>query len=119
MFSASLTTWATIITTTESLAKEHDQYSAALTAQVADTLKSISTRYEDFRKRHESLNARFVAERDSVYSDLKKSKSGYDSECKEVEDKRAKVDKSFDSSKAKAEKSYRAELTEMSNIKVG
>lgn len=53
-----------------------------------------------------------------MYSDLKKSKSSYDSECKEVEDKRAKVDKSFDSSKAKAERSYRAELTEMSNVKV-
>lgn len=113
-----MTTWATIITTTESLAKEHDQYSTALTVQVADTLKAISTRYDDFRKRHESLNTKIVAEREGVYSDLKKSKNSYDSECKEVEDKRAKVDKSFDSSKAKAEKSYRAELTEMSNIKV-
>lgn len=100
------------------MAKEHDYYSSALTTQVADTLKSISTRYEDFRKRHEALNVKIVAERDGVYSDLKKTKSSYDSECKDVEEKRAKVDKSFDSGRAKAEKSYKAELTEMNNFKV-
>lgn len=101
------------------LAKEHDQYSTALSAQVADTLKSIAARYDDFRKRHESLNAKILAERDGVYSDLKKTKASYDSECKGVEEKRARVDKSFDSGRAKAEKSYQAELTEMNNFKVG
>lgn len=113
-----MTTWTTIITTTESLAKEHDTYSNALLAQVADSLKSISSRYDDFRKRHESLNTKIVAERESVNNDLKKSKASYDSECKGVEEKRVKVDKSFDSGRAKAEKAYSQELTEMNNIKV-
>lgn len=59
-----------------------------------------------------------MADRDGVYSELKKSKGSYDAECKQVEDKRAKVDKAFDSSKTKAEKSYSQELIEMHNIKV-
>lgn len=115
--SASLTTWTTILTTTEALAAEHDTLSNALNTQVADVFKSLATRYEDYRKRHESLFARLLAERDSVYSELKKSKVQYDAECKEVEEKRQKVDKSYDASKAKAQKSYQAELVEMNNVK--
>jgi len=116
--SASLTTWATILTTTEALAAEHDTFSTALNTQVADVLKFIATRYEDYRKRYESLSQKLASERDSVYSDLKKAKNGYDVECKGVEEKRQKVDKSYDSSKAKAQRSYETELVEMSNVKV-
>lgn len=58
-----------------------------------------------------------MTERDSVYSDLKKSKTEYDAECKTVEERRQKVDKSYDSSKPKAEKAFRAEQAEMNNSK--
>jgi hypothetical protein len=118
-FSASLTTWTTILNTTELLATEHDTLSNSLTTEVADTLKSLSTRYDDYRKRHESLAQKLLSERDGVYSDLNKCKSKYDSECKDVEEKRQKVDKSYDSSKTKAQKSYQNELVEMNNVKVG
>ncbi|RPB00101.1 hypothetical protein L873DRAFT_1681392, partial [Choiromyces venosus 120613-1] len=115
--SASLTTWTTILTTTESLSKEHDNFATCLSNQVCDSLKSIATRYEDYRKRHESFAAKLLAERDSVYADLKKSKDTYDTTCKVVEEKRAKVDKSYDAAKPKAEKSYQTQLTEMNNVK--
>ncbi|KAI5786205.1 hypothetical protein FPQ18DRAFT_349328 [Pyronema domesticum] len=115
--SASLTTWTTILNTTELLATEHDTLSNSLTTEVADTLKSLSTRYDDYRKRHESLAQKLLSERDGVYSDLNKCKSKYDSECKDVEEKRQKVDKSYDSSKTKAQKSYQNELVEMNNVK--
>jgi chaperonin cofactor prefoldin len=116
--SASLTTWTTILTTTEQLASEHDAFSTALNAQVADVLKNLATRYDDYRKRYESLSTKLLEERDKVYDDLKKAKSTYDLECKGVEEKRQKVDKSYDSSKTKAQKSYQNELAEMSNVKV-
>ncbi|KAI5779096.1 hypothetical protein EDC01DRAFT_672062 [Geopyxis carbonaria] len=115
--SASLTTWTTILTTTEALASEHDALSVALSTQVCDVLKNIGVRYDDFRKRHESLSTKLLSERDGVYGELKKSKAEYDSECKHVEEKRQKIDKSYDSSKGKAERSYQNELTEMSNVK--
>lgn len=70
-----------------------------LVTQVADPLKEIGTRYDDFRKRHESLANKLTAERDSAYSDLKKTKEKYDAQCKEVESARVKAEKSYDSSK--------------------
>ncbi|KAF8538024.1 hypothetical protein BDD12DRAFT_743025 [Trichophaea hybrida] len=115
--SASLTTWTTILTTTEALAAERDAFSTALTTQVADVLKSLATRYDDYRKRHESLSQKLLAERDGVYGDLKKTKVSYDAECKEVEEKRQKVDKSYDAGKTKAQRSYQTELVEMNNAK--
>jgi hypothetical protein len=81
-------------------------------------LKSLATRYDDYRKRYESLSTKLLEERDKVYGELKKAKSNYDLECKGVEEKRQKVDKSYDASKAKAQKSYQNELVEMSNVKV-
>lgn len=79
-------------------------------------IKNIATRHEDYRKRHESLALKLLAERDGVYSELKKAKTAYDMECKEVEEKRQKMDK--DASKGKAQRSYQSELMEMNNIKV-
>ena len=49
---------------------------------------------------------------------MKKSKDSYDATCRVVEEKRAKVDKSYDAAKPKAEKSYQTQLAEMNNVKV-
>ncbi|TGZ85498.1 FCH-domain-containing protein [Ascodesmis nigricans] len=115
--SASLTTWTTILTSTEQLASEHDSLSTSLSLQVCDVLKAIQARYDDFRIRHEKLAQKLVTQRDEMYGDLKKSKTEYDNVCKMVEEKRQKIDKSFDASRSKAEKAYRAEQLEMNNIK--
>lgn len=73
--------------------------SSELLNQVAEPLKDIATRYEDFRKRHEALAVKLQQERDSVNSDLKKTKDKYDAQCKEVEAARVKVEKSNDGTK--------------------
>ncbi|KAG0633344.1 hypothetical protein HOY80DRAFT_992138 [Tuber brumale] len=115
--SSSLTTWTTILSATEYVSREHDNFAACLSNNVCDSLKSIATRYEDYRKRHESFAAKLLAERDSVYSDLKKSKDSYDATCRVLEEKRAKIDKSYDAAKPKAEKSYQTQHIEMNNVK--
>lgn len=97
--SASLVTWTSILNSTEILSKEHETLSSELLNQVADPLKDISTRYEDFRKRHEALALKLQQERDSAYSELKKTKEKYDAQCKEVEAARVKVEKSYDAGK--------------------
>lgn len=79
-------------------------------------VKNIAGRHDDYRKRHELLALKLQAERDSVFSDLKKAKLAYDAECKEVEEKRQKLDK--DATRSKAQRSYQAELVEMNNVKV-
>lgn len=56
-------------------------------------------------------------ERDSTYSDLKKTKAKYDAACQEVENKRKKAESAFDYSKAKAQNSYQQQLLEMNNAK--
>lgn len=114
-----MTTWTTILSNTEQLATEHDNLSGALTLKVCNVLEAIRARYEDFRVRHEALAKKLVAQRDEVYADLGKTKEKYDGACKLVEERRQKVDKSFDASKGKAQKAYIAEQSEMANVKVG
>lgn len=115
--SASLTTWTTILTTTEALAGEHDALAGALTGQVADALRSLSGRYDDYRRRYEALAHRLATERDGVYADLKKAKTAYDAACREVEDRRLKADRSQDAAKSKAQRAFQTELGEMNNVK--
>ncbi|RPA85601.1 actin polymerization protein Bzz1 [Ascobolus immersus RN42] len=115
--SASMTTWSRILTATESLGKEHETLATQYSTDIADTLKALADRYEDFRKRHEKLSTKMLEERDKVYSDLKKTKATYDTQCKAVESARAKTDKAMDGGKGKAEKAYSLEVAEMNNIK--
>lgn len=116
--SASLTTWTTQLSVLESRAAEHDRYSSELILQLADPLKSIAARYEELRKSHTEYAAKLERERDSSYSDLKKTKGRYDGACQEVENRRKKTESSFDHGKNKAQSAYQQQLTEMHNVKV-
>ena len=114
-----MTTWTTILSVLESRATEHDRYSVELISQVADPLKNIATRYEELRKSHAEYAAKLERERDSSYSDLRKSKGRYDGACQEVENRRKKTESSFDHGKGKAQSAYQQQLLEMHNVKVG
>ncbi|KAK9479830.1 hypothetical protein V1514DRAFT_327490 [Lipomyces japonicus] len=115
--SASLVTWTEILTQTENIANERDRLSDELTLQVADQLRGLQNRYEDFRKRHVAFDDQLIEERDEVYSELKKSKQTYDASCQVVENSRQKVEKSYDSSKNKANKNYELHQLDMNNAK--
>ena len=56
-------------------------------------------------------------ERDTVYSDLKKTKGKYDASCQEVENRRKKAESAFDYSKSKAQNAYQQQITDMNNVK--
>ena len=116
--SASLTTWTTQLTTLESRASEHDRYSSELLLQVADPLKSIANKYEEIRKSHAEFAVKLEKERETSYSDLKKTKGRYDGACQEVENRRKKIESSFDHGKQKAQNAYQQQLVDMRNIKV-
>ncbi|KAF3915046.1 hypothetical protein ABW21_db0203000 [Orbilia brochopaga] len=115
--SASMTTWNSLITTTEIISQEHDKLANDMVAKCADTLKVLNSRYEAFRLQHEKFEKRLVAERDAQYSELRKTKTSYDATCKELEGKRVKVDKAFDSGRGRAQKGYDHQMAEMHNIK--
>lgn len=114
---ASLMTWTKQLNTVESRAAEHERYSTELITQLADPLKILGTRYEDLRKRHADHAVKLEAERDAAFNDLRKIKTKYDSSCQELENKRKKVESSFDFSKVKAQNAYQQQILDMNNAK--
>lgn len=116
--SASLTTWTVQLSTVEARAAEHDRFSSELLQQVADPLKNIATKYEEIRKSHAEYALKLEKERDISYGDLKKSKGRYDGACQEVENRRKRIDPSFDHGKSKAQNAYQQQLVDMHNVKV-
>ncbi|KAK7206037.1 hypothetical protein BZA70DRAFT_121811 [Myxozyma melibiosi] len=115
--SASLVTWTDILTQTENMANEHDRLSSELSLQVADQLRGLQSRYEEFRRKHVTFNEKLDEERDLVYSELKKMKTQYDSSCQIVENSRTKAEKSFDNSKSKATRHFEQNQLDMNNSK--
>ncbi|KAJ4133404.1 Protein BZZ1 [Fusarium equiseti] len=113
--SASLTTWATQLTTVETRAGEHDKYANNLISQVAEPLKFFGGRFEELRKRHSDYATKLEQERDSQYAALAKTKGKYDNVCQEVEAKRKKTEAHFD--KAKTQNAYQQQILEMNNAK--
>ncbi|PGG97790.1 hypothetical protein AJ79_09088 [Helicocarpus griseus UAMH5409] len=115
--SASLTTWSTQLSTIEAEAADRDRYGSDLIIQVAEPLKQAATRFEELRKSHADYAAKLEKERDATYSDLKKTKGKYDGACQEVENRRKKMESSFDHSKQKAQVAYQHQILEMNNVK--
>lgn len=114
--SASMTTWTTQLNTLEKRAEEHDRFSANLLSTLAEPVRNLAARSEDLRKQHAEYAAKLEKERDSVYADLKKTKTKYDGTCSEVESRRKKTESGFD--KAKAQNQYHQQLGEMRIAKV-
>ncbi|KAJ9244974.1 hypothetical protein DTO169E5_1355 [Paecilomyces variotii] len=114
---ASLTTWSAQLTAVEAHAAERDRFGTELVAQVAEPLKVAAVQYEDLRKCHADYYAKLEKERDASYGDLKKVKGKYDAACQEVENRRKKMESSFDHGKAKAQNAYQQQILEMNNVK--
>ncbi|KAF2229475.1 FCH-domain-containing protein [Viridothelium virens] len=111
--SASMTTWATQLSTIEQTAAEHEKLATQLVASIADPIKHAQNRYEELRKLHVEYAGKLEKERDSSYAELRKVKGKYDNVCQEVENRRKKTDTSFDHSKAKAQGAYHQQLSDM------
>lgn len=117
--SASMTTWTVQLTTLETRAAEHERFSTQLISSLAGPLQNLQNRYEDLRKSHAEYSSKLEKERDGSYSDLKKTKGKYDGVCQEVENRRKKIDSSFDHGKTKAQGAYLQQQSDMRNTKVG
>lgn len=116
--SASMTTWSVQLNTLESRAAEHDKYAADIITNLADPLKQLTARCEDLRKQHADYAAKLEKERDNTYAELKKTKGKYDTTCQELENRRKKIESSYDSSKSKAQGQYQQQQSDMQNAKV-
>lgn len=114
--SASMTTWATHLTTLEKRAEEHDRFANLLLSSLADPIRNLAIRSEDLRKQHAEYAAKLEKERDGSFGDLKKVKGRYDSVCQEVENRRKKTEGHFDRTKAQGK--FAEVEGEMRNVKV-
>lgn len=112
-----MTTWTTQLTTLESRADQHDRFAAQLITNLADPIKNLGNRYEELRKHHAAFAEKLEKERDSSYADLKKTKGRYDSVCQEVENRRKKIESSYDHGKTKARTAYEQQQSDMRNTK--
>ncbi|EMC99067.1 hypothetical protein BAUCODRAFT_42447, partial [Baudoinia panamericana UAMH 10762] len=115
--SASMTTWTVQLSTLEQRAAEHERYSAQLINNLAQPLQALAQQYEDLRKQHAEYAAKLEKERDGVYGELRKTKGKYDSVCQEVENRRKKIENSFDHGKTKAQGAYQQQQNDMRNTK--
>ncbi|KAF2015005.1 FCH-domain-containing protein [Aaosphaeria arxii CBS 175.79] len=115
--SASMTTWGVQLSTLESRAAEHEQFAGALTSRVAEPLKAYGLRFEELRKLHADFATKLEKERDGTYGELRKMKGKYDTVCQEVENRRKKIDSSFDHGKNKARNAFEQHQVEMRNVK--
>lgn len=117
--SASMTTWATQLSTLEARAAEHERFALELVTSISEPIKQLGTKCEELRKHHAEYAAKLEKERDGAYADLKKQKGKYDGACQEVENKRKKTESSFDYNKTKAQNNYQQQQLDMHNVKVG
>lgn len=115
--SASMTTWTVQLTTLESRAAEHDRFSSQIISGLADPLRNLAGRYEDLRKQHAEYAAKLEKERDGSYAELKNTKGKYDKVCQEVENRRKKIESSYDHGKTKAQGAYQQQQSDMRNMK--
>lgn len=111
-----MTTWSVQLTTLEARATEHDRFANSLAQNIVEPLKTLATRCDELRKHHADYAARLEKERDSVYSDLKKTKGKYDVVCQEVENRRKKTE--ADHGRGKAASVFHQQQEEMRNTKV-
>ena len=116
---ASVTTWASQLSTIEAQAGEREKFATDLVVQISEPLKAAAAQCEDLRKCYNDFYAKLEKERESVSNDLKKTRGKYDGACQEVESRRKKMESSFDHNKTKAQAAYQQQIWDMNNVKVG
>lgn len=113
-----MTTWGVHLTTLESRATEHERLAAQLVSSIAEPLKLLAVHYEDIRKIHADHATKLERERDNSYTDLRKTKTKYDSICQEVENRRKKTEGTTDHARGKAQSVFQQQQEDMRNTKV-
>lgn len=94
---------------------ERAAHSDELKMQVAEPIKALSFKWEDYRKRCELYNGRLLEDREKTYTDLKHTQKKYFDQCSVVEKERMKV--SHDSKSQKHNRQLQMSMADMNNMK--
>lgn len=114
---ASCTTWAKILDDTKLLGDERATLSEEMRMQVAEPIKALNFRWEDFRKRCEALNVKLLEDRDKSYTDLKHMQKKYFDQCSSVEKERQKASQDGRTDRSRHAKAMAANMSDMNNMK--
>lgn len=87
---ASMTTWARVLDDTKEMGKERVALAEEFRMQVAEPVKGLALKGEDFRKRYETLNTKLIDLRDKTYGTLRQQQKRYYETCTVMEKERAK-----------------------------
>lgn len=86
--------WSQLLNQTTIVAKSKLRLVEDLNNLVVDSLRGVAARKEDSRKKHASFYQKLKSERDKTYADKDKAKQLYDEACVEIENIKAKINKS-------------------------
>ncbi|KAJ3029947.1 hypothetical protein HDV00_009334 [Rhizophlyctis rosea] len=110
--------WSTLLHETENTAKTHLNLSDALSHDICERLKNLSSKKDDARKKHITFTQRLQTERDKIYDEKDKAKHKYDAACDAVEVAKQKHNRAPDDRTAgKLKRSWHQEIVDLQNHK--
>ncbi|ODV76745.1 FCH-domain-containing protein [Suhomyces tanzawaensis NRRL Y-17324] len=92
--SASLVLWTDVLTQTEAIAEEKNNFHRELNSKVGDNLVLLKSKTTQIAKQIERINEHLVSEKDKSEEEVNKAKKAYDSLCQVTEGVREKTEKS-------------------------
>lgn len=92
--SASLVLWNEVLTQTEAISEEKNQFSKEVTAKLGNNLVLLKAKVGKIAKQIESIDEFLVSEKTKTEDEVLKAKKNYDSLCQATENARQKTEKS-------------------------
>ncbi|KAG0270477.1 hypothetical protein BGZ95_001680 [Linnemannia exigua] len=110
--------WTSILSDTEALSRDRQQFSENLITRVYDPLKVLATKKDEARKKHVQFAQKLLAEREKSAQERDKAKAKYDTSCEEVENSKSKQERAYDEkNQEKLKRSYYQDILDMNNNK--
>lgn len=92
--SASVVLWNDVLTQTEAISKERDNFAAELQSKVCGNLSSLQVKLEKIARHITGINEYLATEKKASEEDVNKAKKAYDALCQKTEAARQKTEKS-------------------------
>lgn len=112
--SASVVLWTEVLTLTEKVAKERDNFATELTTKILRNLESLQAKSNKIARHVSTINEFLTNEKKETEDEVTKAKKAYDALCQNTENARQKTEKS---SSEKYKQKFQDKEVEMNNGK--
>lgn len=93
--SASVVLWTDVLTQTEAIATERDNFASELQSKICQNLASLQVKLEKVARQIGAINEFLVAEKKATEDEVAKAKKHYDGLCQKTEAARQRTEKSL------------------------